>query len=265
MQPPSILDLPPPPPGQRIAYGADPNQFGHLRMPPGAGPHPVAIVLHGGFWRAAYDLLHIGHLCEAITRAGIATWSLEYRRIGQPGGAWPGTFEDVRAGAAHLLRIPGLDTRRVAAIGHSAGGHLALWLAAERPVPLRGAVSLAGVADLRRAFELGLSRGVVRELMGASPEEAPDRYRLASPIERLPVPVPLRLLHGIEDDIVPIEIARRFHDAALRKGVDVRLAALPGAGHFELIDPRSSAWPPVLGVLESLLGGNVTPANIPRR
>src|SRR5271163_1457951 len=122
----SILDLPPPPPppGEQIAYGPGEFQFGELRVPAGSGPHPAAIVIHGGYWRAAYDLKHIGHLCQALTRAGVATWSLEYRRLGNAGGGWPRTFDDVRAGAGHLLRIAAeyrLDVTRALAIGHSAG------------------------------------------------------------------------------------------------------------------------------------------------
>src|SRR5436190_16356627 len=142
----AILDRPPPLADRRIAYGAGPQQFGDLRVPHSQGPHPLAIVIHGGFWRAQYDLLHIGHLCAALTARGIATWSLEYRRVGQPGGGWPGTFEDIKAGAAFRSRLAELDARRAIAIGHSAGGHLALFLAAERLV--HGAISLGGVADL---------------------------------------------------------------------------------------------------------------------
>src|SRR6204780_3784022 len=111
----SILELAPPPPGQKIQYGDGEFQFGELRVPSGRGPHPAAIVIHGGYWRAAYDLKHIGHLCAALVKEGIATWSLEYRRIGNAGGGWPGTFDDVRAGAAHLSKIADLDKSRVIA------------------------------------------------------------------------------------------------------------------------------------------------------
>jgi acetyl esterase/lipase len=251
-----ILDLTPPPADARLAYGEAPQQFGDLRLPKGAGPHPVAIVIHGGYWRSAYGLDHIGNMCAALTRAGVTTWSLEYRRIGDPGGAWPGTAEDVLRGAEYLRnlaqRYP-LDLTRVVAVGHSAGGQLALWLAAQHQIPLRGVVSLAGVADLHRAWELGLSRGAVAELLGGSPENQPKRYHLASPIELLPLGVPERLLHGTRDDVVPIEISRRFQAAAAAAGDDARLIELPDAGHFDLIDPRTRAWTQVEAAVRDLL------------
>jgi len=251
-----ILDLPPPAADVRIPYGAAPQQFGDLRLPKGPGPFPVAIVIHGGYWRSAYSLEHIGHMCAALTRAGVATWSLEYRRIGDPGGGWPGTCDDVLRGAEQLrglaARYP-LDLNRVVATGHSAGGELALWLAAQHKISLRGVVSLAGVADLRRAWELGLSGGVVAEFLGGTPQRAPERYRLADPMELLPLGLPQRLLHGTNDDVVPIEISRRYQAAAAARGDDARLIELPGAGHFELIDPRSREWTVVESAITDLL------------
>jgi acetyl esterase/lipase len=252
----SILDLPPPPAGDRVHYGPGDFQFGELRVPAGRGPHPVAIVIHGGYWRARYDLAHIGHLCAALTREGLATWSLEYRRIGNPGGGWPGTFDDVLAGAAHLEKIAEanrLDLKRVAATGHSAGGHLVLWLAKQRKISLRGVVPLAPVADLRRAWELKLSNSVVAEFLGGSPQAVPDRYGAASPIELAPLGVRQRLLHGANDDVVPISMSRAYVAAARAKGDDATLTEPEGAGHFELIDPRSSAWPMVRDVVLALL------------
>src|SRR5262249_40821958 len=153
--------LPPPAPGELISYGTDPLEFGELRLPDGRGPYPIAIVVHGGFWRAAYNLDHISHLCVALNQAGGAAWRLEDRRIGDAGGGWPGTLDDVASGADHLNAIAqkySLDLNRVVAVGHSAGGQLALWLGGrhETAIKLRGIVSLAGVADLRRAFDLKL-------------------------------------------------------------------------------------------------------------
>jgi acetyl esterase/lipase len=184
-----MQDVPPAPSGTRIAYSRGEFQFGDLRVPSGRGPHPVAIVIHGGYWRARYDLTEVEHLCTAVTRQGLATWSLEYRRIGNPGGGWPGTLDDVRTGAAHLEKIAAeraLDLKRVVAMGHSAGGHLVLWLAKQNAIALRGIVALAPVADLRRAWELKLSDTAVADLLGGSPQDLSDRYRSASPIELVP-------------------------------------------------------------------------------
>lgn len=252
----SILDLAPPPPGKRIAYGDDEFQFGELRTPSGTGPHPVAIVIHGGYWRAQYDLVHIRHLCQALADEGIAAWSLEYRRLGNPGGGWPGTFDDVRAGAAHLLKIAAehrLDRDRVVAMGHSAGGQLALWLAKQRALALRGVVPLAPVADLRRAWELRLSTNVVNELLGGSPQQVPERYRSTSPIELVPLGVAQRILHGVNDDVVPISISRAYVAAARKAGDDATIQEIGAAGHFELIDPRSKAWATVKNAVLALV------------
>ena len=238
-----ITELTPPPSDARIPYGREDSQFGDLRVPKGTGPHPVVIYTHGGFWRAAYDLMHAGHICTAITAAGYATWSLEYRRIGQPGGGWPATTDDVLRGAKHLNELAAsynLDLKRVVAAGHSAGGHLALWLAAQ--MPLQGVVSLAGVCDLRRAWELKLGNLVVEQFLGGSPEQVPEHYNLASPIELLPIKTPQRLVHGTEDLSVPFEISERF----AQKSTNATLIKLEGAGHMELIDPRSKEFPVVL-------------------
>ena len=238
----NILQIPPPEPGQRVPYGSDPNQFGELRLPQGKSLHPVVIFIHGGYWRAAYDLTHAGHLCAAIAAAGCAVWSLEYRRVGQPGGGYPGTLEDIRAGARHLSALAGLDLTRVVVAGHSAGGHLALWLAAQDVIPLKGVAALAAVSDLRRAHELNLGAGAVADFLGCSPAKCSDRYAAASPSDMLPISVPQTLLHGTADDIVPFDLSQRFAKASR----NARLVALPGAGHFELIDPRSKEWPVVL-------------------
>jgi acetyl esterase/lipase len=262
-----ILDAPAPPADARLHYGPDPFQFGDLRLPAGAAPHPVAIVLHGGFWRAKYGLEYMGHLCAALTRTGIATWNIEYRRLGNPGGGWPQTFLDVALGADHLRALAGkysLDLKKAIAMGHSAGGHLAVWLAARRKIPLGdalatadpimliGAAPIAGVVDLRRAWDLRLSDGVVGELMGGAPEKFAARYRAGSPIELVPLGVRVRLLHGTEDSIVPIEISNAYQKAASRAGDDARLVVLPGADHFAPVDPRSEHWPTVEKTVQGL-------------
>lgn len=238
----NILDLPPAAPGQRIAYGPDTNQFGELRMPDGKGPHPAVIFIHGGYWKAAYDLTHASHLCAAIAKAGCAVWSLEYRRVGQPGGGYPGTLDDILAAAKYLTRIPGVDLSRVVAAGHSAGGQLALWLAARETVALRSIAALAAVSDLRRGYTLNLGGGAVKAFLGCGPEQCAHLYSTTSPIEMLPLKVPQVLLHGTIDEIVPFELSERFVQASS----NARLAALRGAGHFELIDPRTKYWPVVL-------------------
>jgi acetyl esterase/lipase len=256
----SILDIPAAAPGAHLAYGKNEFQFGELHLPEGKGPHPVAMVIHGGYWRARYDLRHLGHFCAALAKAGMAAWSLEYRRLGNEGGGFPGTLDDVRAGAAFLEKIAGekrLDMRRVVATGHSAGGQLVLWLAKQRVLPLKGVVPLAPVADLRRAWELKLSSNVAADFLGGSPEEVPDRYRQASPMEMLPLGVRQRVIHGDRDEEVPLSISREFIAAARRSGDDATLTEVAGAGHFELIDPISSggtaAWVRVRDTIEKLL------------
>jgi acetyl esterase/lipase len=239
----------------RIAYGNDPLQFAELRLPIAGSPHPVAIVIHGGFWRAKYDLEYIRPVCETLTSSGIATWNLEYRRIGNPGGGWPGTFEDIAAGAGHLQAIAAefhLDLKRVLAIGHSAGGHLALWLASRKKF-LPAAISLAGVVDLRRAWELHLSNTVVADFLGGSPDEVPDRYDLASPIEQLPFGIPQKLFHGTADASVPIEISEHYVDTAQTRGDNAELITFENSGHFELVDPGTKEFAVVLEAALRLL------------
>ena len=251
----SILEIAPAPPGLHIAYGSNEFQFGELYLPEGKGPHPAAIVIHGGYWRARYDLRHIGHFCVALAKQGIAAWSLEYRRLGNAGGGFPGTFDDVRAGAMHLEKVASersLDLNRVVATGHSAGGQLVLWLA-KQGVALRGVVPLAPVSDLRSAWELKLSNKVVEEFLGGSPGQVPERYRTASPMEMVPLGVRQRVIHGDRDDVVPIAMSRAYVAAARASGDDATLTEAEGAGHFELIDPRTAAWGRVRDTIKGLL------------
>jgi acetyl esterase/lipase len=179
-----ILSLAPPQADLRVAYGSDASQFVDLRLPKGEGAHALAIVIHGGFWRAKYDLGYTGHLCAALTAKGIATANMEYRRVGNAGGGWPGTFADVRAGYQFLLQNAqkyGFDARRVLVVGHSAGGLLGLCLAA-RESGVKAVVSLAGVVDLQRAYALHLSHDAVVEFLGGTPAEVGDHYREADPM-----------------------------------------------------------------------------------
>jgi len=240
----------------RIAYGTDEFHFGDLRLPQSSPPHPVAVMVHGGFWRSKYGLAYLDAMCEALTVAGIATWNIEYRRLGNPGGGWPGTCDDVANAAGHLAKIAdefNLDLNRTIAIGHSAGGHLAFWLASQNKI-LKAAISLAGVLDLRRSYELHLSTTVVADFLGGSPDEVPDRYQSASPIEHLPLGIPQRLFHGTADSSVPFEISERYVHTAQLRGDDAELITLQNAGHFELVDPRTKEFELVRQSARSLLG-----------
>jgi acetyl esterase/lipase len=238
-------------------YGNKRSQFGELYLPGGTDshpppppPYPVAVVIHGGFWRAQYSRKLMHGLCRDLAERGWAAWNLEYRRLGGlSGGGWPNTFEDLSAGIDHLHEVLApLDLERVVTIGHSAGGHLAA-LAATRPwprVPVTAVVSQAGVLDLERAWEWRLSKGVVRRLLGGTPESQPERYGAASPAARLPVGVPVLLTHGGEDDIVPPAMSEEFQRAALAAGDECELVLLPGEGHFGHLEVGNPLWEAVV-------------------
>ena len=229
-----------------VRYGSHPSQVAELFRPATAGRPPVAVVIHGGFWRHRYNRHLMDDLCRELAGRGWAAWNLEYRRLGGDGG-WPATFDDVGSGVDALAEVDGLDLGRVVAIGHSAGGHLALWAAA-RPAALvrvTHAVSQAGVADLAEAARLGLSGGAADELVDSRRE----RFAEASPRELLPLGVPQLLVHGEEDSVVPVSIARGYAAAARALGDRVDLVTLPGVGHFEHLDPASEAWRTVVSWL----------------
>lgn len=233
----------------RLAYGSDPNQFADLRLPKGSWMQsPLLINIHGGFWRAKYNLEHAGHLCGALSAEGIVTANLEYRRVGDPGGAWPGTFEDIRSAYHFLVQHAeehGFDTGRIVVMGHSAGGQLALCLAGhERDV--RCVVSLAGVVDLERAYQLHLSHDAVVEFLGGTPREVPEHYREADPMQ---VSIPHArqwLIHGTADDTVPVAFSRDYvahkGERAGQRKEEAHLLEIPKADHYDLIDPQSAAW-----------------------
>jgi acetyl esterase/lipase len=238
-----ILSLAPPKADARVAYGSDENQFVDLRSPTGKGPHALAIFIHGGFWRAKYDLGYAGHLCAALTAKGIATANVEYRRVGNAGGGWPGTFADVRAGYQFLTQNTHkyeFDPRRVVVIGHSAGGQLGLCLAAHE-TGVKAVVSLAGVVDLQRAYALHLSNDAVVEFLGGTPREVGDHYGEADPM-KLTIAARQWLVHGAVDDVVPPAFSRDYVSAKQKMKEDARLVEIAGAGHFEVVDPRSGAW-----------------------
>jgi acetyl esterase/lipase len=259
-----ILTLPPPPADARIAYGSDPNQFVDLRFPSrkekSAGPYPLVINIHGGFWRAKYNLDHAGHLCAALTAKGLATANLEYRRVGNEGGSWPGTFADIRTAYGFLVqnaRAHNFDSRKILVMGHSAGGQLALCLAAHEPGITR-VISLAGVVDLQRAYQLHLSNDAVVEFLRGTPSEVPDHYHEADPM-LLSIPQAHQwLIHGTADDTVPPTFSRDYVAAKQKRAgtekEDARLLEVSGAIHSDLVDPRSSAWKSVEQTVLQLLG-----------
>jgi acetyl esterase/lipase len=242
---------------ERHRYGSGRAQFADLHLPAGDGPWPVAVVVHGGFWRAQYRLGLMTGLCRDLAGRGWAAWNLEYRRLGLwSGGGWPTTFDDVAAGADLLADLAAglpLDLARVATVGHSAGGHLAVWLAGRhrlaagapgagprvRPVC---AISLAGVLDLERAAREGVGGSAAARLVGGRPDQVPERYAIASPAALLPIGVRQVLVHGEGDGIVPSDLSRAHARAAQAAGDRCELVALPGVGHFEVIDAEHAAW-----------------------
>lgn len=253
--PQDILNLPPLPADYRFAYGTDPNQFGDLRLPRDKKPAPVVMNIHGGYWRARYDLTHAGHFCAVLTAKGCATWNVEYRRVGNPGGGWPGTFEDIVNAYRFLAQIAprySLDTSKVVVMGHSVGGQLALCLAAHEPSVHR-VMSLAGVLDLQRAFDLHLSNDAVVEFLGGKPNEVPEHYQDADPM-RLHLPQARQLIiHGLSDDVVPPEFSRDYVSRKKKAHEKVELLEVVHADHFDVIDPRTAAWPQVETKILSLV------------
>jgi acetyl esterase/lipase len=252
-----ILTLTPPAADARVAYGTDTHQFGDVRVPKTKGPYPIVMNIHGGYWRAKYDLVHCGHLCAALTERGLLTWNIEFRRVGDPGGGWPGTFEDIRNAyrfLPQLVKRYNADPAKVLVMGHSAGGQLALCLASHEP-SLKSSISLAGVVDLQQAFELHLSNNAVVDFLGGTPREVPEHYREADPMEFSVNPATIQwLIHGAADDVVPSYFSRNYAERKKNKGEDVHYSEISTAGHFDLIDPRSKAWTKVQNTVLHLLG-----------
>jgi acetyl esterase/lipase len=251
-----VLTRAPEPYDVRLRYGSDENQFGDLRLPKAATKAvPLLMNIHGGYWRARYDLQHASHLCAALTAVGIATFNLEYRRVGNPGGAWPGTFEDVTNGLNFIRQNAAkhnIDAKRTMVMGHSAGAQLALCLA-HRTADLIGVVSLAGVLDLQRAFDLHLSNDAVVEFMGGTPQQMPDHYHEASPLDLTIPKVPQQIVFGDKDEIVPPAFSRDYVKAKSQTREHVEAVEIAEAGHFELIDPASSSWPLVVQAVKTIL------------
>lgn len=269
-----VVALKAPPPVHRLAYGADPLQFGHLRLPAGEGPFPVVLFVHGGCWLAAYDIGHVGSLEQGLADAGYAVWSLEYRRVGDPGGGWPGTYRDVAAGADHLRALARdfpLDLDRVVTSGHSAGGSFALWLAVRAgvpreselwsadPLPVHGVLALAPAPDLEGLHAAGTCGNVIDGLMGGAPGEVPQRYAAASMMELEPPSVPQVAVLGARDASWG-PVGRAWHaEVAARSGDWLEVREAPESGHFEMIVPGTTTWPLVLDALGDLFA-RISPA-----
>jgi acetyl esterase/lipase len=263
MNPQQFQALPSRPADYRIAYGKDADQFGELRVPTGAGSHPVVILIHGGCWRADFSTLRdLSPIADALKAMGIASWNIEYRRLGQPGGGWPGTYLDVANGVDRLRTIAvekNLDLARVIVVGHSAGGHLAMWTAARSripntsavytkdPLPIRAVIDLAGTADMAAFIPYEShgceGRAVVEEMLGGAPAEVPQRYAEISAIKMLPLGVSQVLFWGRNDDIAPLSLAQGYLKAAKRAGDPVQLMSFADTGHFEIASPFSTTWP----------------------
>jgi acetyl esterase/lipase len=236
-----------------IQYGKAAEQFGELRLPKKPGPHPVIIFIHGGCWLNAYGLDHVGPMARALADEGYAVWTPEYRRIGDAGGGWPGTFEDIARSAKVIREFApehGLRLDRVIAMGHSAGGHLALWLAARRnlaassnfynnhALPLHGVVALAGIANLLAYEKVGNDCSAsLPGLLGGTSAEVPERWAQADPMQLLPFGIPIKLIHGSRDSVVPLAQGR---DMAKASGGE--LIVVEGAGHFDMVSPHADAW-----------------------
>jgi acetyl esterase/lipase len=267
-----VLSRPASPPDLTVRYGPEADHVADVRLPGTVAPRPLVVVIHGGFWAAEFDRTHAGPQSAALAGAGYVVATAEYRRIGQGGGGWPGTFDDV---AALTDTLPALvadavgsrvDTARTVLVGHSAGGHLAAWAAARHRLPAgsrwhrdtplgAGVVSLAGVLDLATAETLGLGEQAVTRLLGGTAVQQPERYAVASPAALLPSGARQVLVHGNLDPQVPVDMSRQYADRGRALGDAIDLRELAGTGHFELIDPRSAAWPTALESIREVTGG----------
>ncbi len=264
----------------QLKYGPEPLQFGDLYLPNSPGTHPIIILIHGGYWRARYGLDLMNGLAEDLAQRGYVAWNIEYRRVSDPGGGWPGTLLDVALATDYIRTLAptyAIDLKRVIPIGHSAGGHLAFWLAARPRIPLfapnspligsqlpndteetatpltlAGAISLAGVVDLAMAWRLNLSNGAVVELLGGIFTDVPERYAAASPAAMLPLGVPQVLIHGTHDENVPLQVSQSYAKAARAVNDPVTYIELAGIDHFDVIDPHSNAWAITTNELEKL-------------
>lgn len=251
-------------PDHTIAYGSDPLQFGNLYLPSGPGPHPVLAFIHGGCFLSQFDITHSAPLSAALADAGIAVWSIEYRRVGDEGGGWPGTFLDVGRGLDHLGALADdfdLDLGRAVVGGHSAGGTLALWAAGRGaidpgsevhvadPQDFAAVFGLAAVGDLEAVQRLGGCNSVVDQLLGGTPVEVPTRYAAVSPMALAPLDAPVTFVVGADDPWTRPAMSWVYRARAVGSE-DIEVVELPESGHFEMIAPTSSSWPAVVDALK---------------
>ena len=263
----SLAAIAAPAPTARIAYGASALQFGNLRLPKGRGPHPIVLFIHGGCYLSQYTIAHAAALEQAFADSGYAVWSVEYRRVGDDGGGWPGTFQDVAAGADYLRALASkyaLDLRHVVAAGHSAGANFALWLAtrdrlrrdsplyADKPIKIGAVLALAPATDLEGLHTQGVCANVIDKLMGGSPQAVADRYRDVSPTQLIPIGVPQVVIIGGQDR--GWGPSGRVYERAVSAANDslVRFVDAPAAGHFDIVAPTTSTWPLVISTLRNL-------------
>jgi acetyl esterase/lipase len=272
LKPREVDVIPASPPDHTIAYGSEVNQFGQLFLPQGPGPFPVAVIIHGGCWKKFADLKNTVPMSDTLRKAGIATWNIEYRRVDNEGGGWPGTYLDVAAAIDHLRQIGPqyhLDLERVITVGHSAGGHLALWAAARQrlpkssqlymkdPLPIQGVVNLAGPGKLQSLSAEQQQKVCgsvpVTQLLGGEIDLVPQRVREGSPGEMLPLGVPQIMITGSLDHLVPPTLGEEYAALARKSGDEAQMIVIEGAGHFEVIAPGTAAWPSVEDAVLSLV------------
>ena len=260
-------------PDRTLPYGPLPEHVVDLRLPVVGdmrGPAALVVVVHGGFWKAEWDRAHVAPQSAGLAAAGYVVATVEYRRVRMAGGGWPGTLDDVAlltdtVPALVAAALPGrVDPAGTVLIGHSAGGHLVTWAASRHrlqasspwhraePLPV-GVVALAGVLDLGLAAALGLGGRATQALLGGEPAAFPQRYAVADPARLLPTGVPTVLVHGSQDEAVPLEVSRSYTAATAAAGQQVTLHELPGADHMALIDPASPAWQTVLAAITEVL------------
>lgn len=252
------------PPARTIQYGPAPSQAAELYLPDLPHP-PVICLLHGGWWRMPYGRDQMEAVARDLAGRGYAVWNIGYRRLGEPGGGWPGTFEDAAAALDHLavLADEGLDIDlcRIVAVGHSAGGQLALWLAsgrAARRIRPIAAAGLAAASDLARIHALDPANSVIAELLGGAPGEQAVRYRTVSPAELLPLGAEQLLIHGHDDELLPAQISRDYAQAARQEKDDVQCTLLSATGHKDFLDPHGEAHAVLCNWLEMFLARNVS-------